>query len=339
MKTSNQSKNYHLDKSVILFFVITILVTATMFAFKYVNYTPCEVIDFSIDKLEARVNQSIKFEDNTIAAQEWQWDFGDDSEVDFKKSAYHTYKKPGEYEVSLIINGKCSSVKKVTILEKKEILDPSKKAKFEILTKKIRVGEKLKLKEYTQDAKTWEWSFENVDGATSKEQNPEYVYTTSGKKTITLIVNGEFKYATTRTIEVQPKKEIEREDIVGIPIPNPIPERTDGTRIPENPEGEGSNGIEGSTIEKPEVYKITREAFRAQLILVSEKEASAKDFKEYFCGNLDLPIYVNKKRTTFIEFCEKIRGKGIRILDLDLVHQDDNCIKIVTLRYKKTSLF
>ncbi|MHA7059436.1 PKD domain-containing protein [Aquimarina sp. M1] len=329
MKTSNNKTNYHLDKSVILFFIITILVTATVFAFKYVNYTPCMIVDFSFKDTEFRVDESIEFEDNTVGALEWKWDFGDSTAIDTRRNPYHTYKQPGAYNVSLIVNGKCPKIKKITVLEKKEVLDPLKKAKFKILTPKIRVGEKLKVEDNTLNAKTWEWNFEDALGATSKEKDPEYIYSTSGRKTITLIVNGELKYATTQTIEVLPKKEekiIRDETVV-----------RDVSSIPIDPIG--ADPIADDPKDKFKAPFITEKSFKAKLILVSAKKASAKDFNDYLCKNLDLPIIVNRKRTTFIEFCEKIKGKGIKIKELELTREENNCIKNIVVDYRKTSLF
>ncbi|MFD2561086.1 PKD domain-containing protein [Aquimarina rubra] len=329
MKTSSNKTNYHLDKSVILFFIITILVTATVFAFKYVNYTPCMIVDFSFKDKEVRVDESIEFEDKTVGALEWKWDFGDSTAIDTRRKPYHTYKKPGEYNVSLIVNGKCPKMQKITVLEKKEVLDPLKKAKFKILTPRIRVGEKLKVEDNTLNARTWEWNFEDALGGTSKEKNPEYVYNTEGKKTITLIVNGELKYATTQTIEVLPKKEekIKRDETVV----------RDVSTIPVDPIGEDPIGEDPKDEFKAPF--ISNDSFKAKLILVSTKKASVKDFRDYLCGNLDLPIIVNRKRTTFIEFCEKIKGRGIKIKELELTHEKNNCIKNIVVDYKKTSLF
>ncbi|WP_298320647.1 PKD domain-containing protein [uncultured Aquimarina sp.] len=329
MKKSSSTTNYHMDKSVVLFFIITILVTATVFAFKYVNYTPCEIIEFSYSKTEARVDESIEFEDKTIGALEWKWDFGDSTATDTRRKLFHTYKKPGEYTVSLIVNGKCPKIQTITVLEKEEVLDPLKKAKFKILTPKIRVGEKLKVQDNTLDATSWEWNFEDAIGGNSKEQNPEYVYNTEGKKTITLIPNGELKYATKQTIEVLPKKD--------------VPVRRDETvvreisTIPVDPIGEGSIDVDPKDEFKAPF--INEKSFKAKLILVSTKKASVNDFKDYLCGNLDLPIIVNRKRTTFIEFCEKIKGKGIKIKELELTREDNNCIKNIVLKYSKTSIF
>ncbi|WP_298538655.1 PKD domain-containing protein [uncultured Aquimarina sp.] len=329
MKTSSNTTNYHMDKSVVLFFIITILVTATVFAFKYVNYTPCEIIEFSYSKTEARVDESIEFEDKTIGALEWKWDFGDSTATDTRRKLFHTYKKPGEYTISLIVNGKCPKIQTITILEKEEVLDPLKKAKFKILTPKIRVGEKLKVQDNTLDATSWEWNFEDAVGGNSKEQNPEYVYSTEGKKTITLIPNGELKYATKQTIEVLPKKvdRVRRDETVVREI----------STIPVDPIGDSSIDVDPKDEFKAPF--INEKSFKAKLILVSAKKASVNDFKEYLCRNLDLPIIVNRKRTTFIEFCEKIKGKGIKIKELELTREDNNCIKNIVLKYSKTSIF
>jgi len=327
MKTSKNTSNYHLDKSVILFFLITILVTATVFAFKYVNYTPCEIIDFSYKDSNVRVGESIAFEDKTIGALEWKWDFGDSTATDVRRNPRHTFKKPGDYTISLIVNGKCPRTKEITVLEKKEVLDPLKKAKFRILKTKIRVGEKLKVRDNTLNATSWEWNFEDAVGGTSKEKNPEYVYSTPGKKTITLIVNGEFKYATNQSIEVLPKKKQKIKDDTRVRVVSTIPD----------------DPIKDDKVEdKKDEFKapfISEKSFKAKLVLVSTKKLKANDFKDYLCQNLDLPIIAKKKRTTFIEFCEKIKGKNIIIRELTLTREANNCIKNIVIDYQKGSLF
>jgi len=84
---------------------------------------------------------------------------------------------------------------------------------------------------------------------------------------------------------------------------------------------------------------ITKKTFKSKLLLVSEKEATAKDFEEYLCGELDLSILVNKKRTTFLELCEKIKGRKIIIKELELYRKENNCINKIILKYNRVSIF
>ncbi len=329
MATSKNTTNYHLDKSIVLFFIITILVTATVFAYKYINYTPCDVVDFEYNARDLRVGEIIRFKDNTQGVIQREWDFGDSTTADTGVSPYHTYDKPGLYIVKLKVNGRCESIEELTIKEKVFILDSSKLAKFEV-PKKIKVGEVLRIKDNTLNATSWEWRFGETAKVNSTKKNPEYIYDTPGLKTITLIVNGDSRYGTKKKITVLPKEKPKDEPIRKITAP------IEGTsKIKYAPD----QGVKDAPTEEFKAPFIGKKEFEAKLLLVSKKKATAKNFKEYLCNNLDLSIIVNKKRTTFLEFCEKIRGKGIKIKELQLNHEKNNCIKNIVIDYKKTSIF
>ncbi|MDH7446797.1 PKD domain-containing protein [Aquimarina sp. 2201CG14-23] len=329
MKTSKNETNYHLDKSVVLFFIITILVTATVFAYKYINYTPCEIVNFDVNARNLRVGEIIRFKDNTQGVIEREWDFGDSSKVDTRVSPYHTYEKPGQYIVKLKVNGRCESIETLTIKEKVFILDSTKLAKFD-LPKTITVGEVLRVKDKTLNAMTWEWRFGETAKVNSTKKNPEYIYDTSGLKTVTLVVNGDPQYGTKKKINVLPKEKPKEKPIRDISRP-----KESTTAIKYAP----TDDVKDAPKEEFKAPYIGEKQFESKLILVSKKKATAKNFNDFLCGNLNLSIIVNKKRTTFIEFCEKIKGKGIKIKELQLNHEKNNCIKNIVIKYSKTSLF
>ncbi|WP_158596997.1 hypothetical protein [Aquimarina sp. BL5] len=84
---------------------------------------------------------------------------------------------------------------------------------------------------------------------------------------------------------------------------------------------------------------ISKSDFKNKLILVSQKKLSAKDFESYLGGNLNLLIIVNRKRTTFLEFCKKIEGKEIKFKEIEISRNGNNVIRNIVLIYKKTSIF
>ncbi|MBQ4821286.1 PKD domain-containing protein [Aquimarina sp. MMG016] len=328
MKGSDNMKNYHIDRSVVLFFVITLLISATVFGFRYANYTPCEIIEFDINARNYRVGEIIRFKDNTKGAITREWHFGDSSKADARVAPFHTYEKPGEYEVNLVINGKCNSTRIVTIKEKVFILDSTKLAKFDV-PKSVKVGEVLKLKDKTLNARSWEWRFGETAEINSKKKNPVYIYNEPGLKTITLVVNGDVRYKTQKKITVL-AKEKKKEKVVR-PIIRPK-ESKSGLKL------KPSIGVEEN---KPKEFKapfISKKAFEAKLLEVYKKTATANDFSPYLCGNLDLSVLANKKRTTFLELCERIKRKGAKVKELEIVRAENNCIKNIVIRYSKLKL-
>ncbi|MDY8138345.1 PKD domain-containing protein [Aquimarina sp. 2201CG5-10] len=323
--------NYHMDKSITLFFVITILISATVFGYRYMNHTPCEIIDFDVVARNYRAGEIIRFKDNTTGVVTREWDFGDSSKVDTRVSPFHTYEKPGKYEVRLSINGKCNSIETITIKEKVFILDSTRLARFDI-PETIKVGEVLKIKDKTLEADSWEWRFGETAAINSTKKNPEYIYKEPGLKTITLVVNGDPRYGSRKQITVLSKKK-KRDKRVVTTISRPKDSRSNLKYAPIIDNEEEKNK------EEAKAPFIGESEFKAKLLAVSKKKASANDFDEYLCGNLNLTIIVNKKRTSFIEFCQKIKGKGIKIKELELAREKNNCIKSIVIRYSKTALF
>ncbi|GAA3515736.1 hypothetical protein GCM10022393_32130 [Aquimarina addita] len=339
MEESNNTANYHLDKNLILLFVFTILVTASIFAYKFINYAPCEIEAFNFSKGNLRVGEIIRFKDNTKGVIKREWDFGDGSRPGKISNPFHTYTKSGEYIVKLQVNGSCKWEEKLTIKEKAFVLDSSRIAKFDI-PDKIEVGEKIQLFDKTKEATSWEWRFGESGRVDATQKNPEYVYESPGEKTILLIVNNDPRYGFKKRVNVF-EKEIE---IVAPPRGNPPVRRTDPPVIPDRPD------IDPISIDPPvplppppptrkNAPNIGEEKFKTLLALVSAKKATADNFKEYLCNDVNLPIQVNNKDTTFKEFCKKIRGKGIKIKELNIKKGDYNCITSIEIKYSNLSIF
>ena len=76
--------------------------------------------------------------------------------------------------------------------------------------------------------------------------------------------------------------------------------------------------------------------FKNKLMSVSKKEINTNQFTEYFCGYIKRDIVVNGEATTFLIFCEEIKGKKIKINDLNIFRDEgSNCIKTITIHYKR----
>ncbi|UII28996.1 PKD domain-containing protein [Fulvivirga maritima] len=325
---ANSFKNNHIDQSVILFFIITILASSSVFAYRYFNNKPCVQVDFAVEANNFRVGEIIRFIDNTNEQGTREWYFGDSSKVETGSSTFHIYDKPGIYEVRLVLDGRCEGVANVTIDTKAFILDSTRLAAFTI-PESIKVGEKLKITDETKGAKSWEWRFGETAEVNSTEQNPEYAYQEPGLKTISLVVNGDIRYATKKKINVLPvikerklKKEVVKKKAEAPPAIKYKPKELD-----EEPEEE---------FRAPDIS--TRD-FAAKLLEVADEKASAKDFSEFICDNLQMPMSAKGKKTTFIEFCDKIKGKKLKIKELELFrNKKNNCVEYITIRYS-TKLF
>jgi len=128
--SKQQTISKHLDKLVIRLFIAVFLISASVFAYRYTKYTPCKEVVFDVKAKEFRQGELIKFTDNTLNADTWQWEFDDSTSVATGKEALHIFKKPGDYNVRLLVNDICEKTEVVTIKEKIFVLDSTKFPKF-----------------------------------------------------------------------------------------------------------------------------------------------------------------------------------------------------------------
>jgi len=320
----------HLDKNIIYLFLFVFFIATSIVAFKYNKYAPCNEVMFITNAKEYREGELIKFIDNTEDAIEWKWEFGDSTETSTNKDPLHVFKKPGEYIVRLTINDICEKEELITIKEKEAIIDSTRVPQFH-LPANIIVGYTLKVSDKTPNAIKWEWRFGETSSVNSTSRYAKYAYKTPGLKTVSLIVNGDIEHMAKRKINVLPItttktriKQIRRN-------------RGIDWNIKDKPIEETVKDENGDGKEKPKVVPyISESLFSKNLVLVSKNQMSPKQFSEYFCGDINKKVVVNGKNSTFLVFCEKIKGKKIKLKRLSIYRdKGSNCIKTMTIDYKK----
>ncbi|WP_339702527.1 PKD domain-containing protein [uncultured Marixanthomonas sp.] len=319
---------YHLDKTVLLFFVIAILGFSSLFAYKYYSLEDCPMVQFKNESKDYRVGSLIRFTDYTAGAESWEWHFDDSTDVRTERNPYHTFSKPGKYDVKLTVNGSCETIKTITIEEKAFILDSTKLPVF-TAPKQIMVGKKIIAVDSTKGANTWEWRFGETASVNSYEKKAEYTYKESGLKTISLVVNGDLKHIGKRKIKVLPRPE-DKERIERIssadPLDSDIKYKPDIEVIKDAPEGQ----------KKKKVPYISERDFAQKLVDISEEKITSEALKRYICGNLNMPVIVNKKKEDLLVFCQKISGKKITVKDVQ-IHRDEEskCITNILINVNK----
>jgi plastocyanin len=329
--STNKTMNKHLDKMVVYLFIILFLVSAGAMAIRIVNHVPCNDVVFTVETNELRSGELIQFKDISEGAETWKWEFGDSTELNTIREPTHTFKKAGEYKVRLVVNNRCEEIVEITVKEKRVLLDPNKYSMF-TLPVTIRVGEKLKVKDESENASTWEWRFGETAGIQAKTRSAEYVYNKPGVKTVSLIVNDDIEYIIKKRITVLPKsgsndgvRDIEefRQDPFG-----DIRQRRDD-----------SDEEEDNYLESKEVPNISDRNFQLEIILISSEKKKPQDLTKYFCGDINMTMVANEENTTFLEFCEKIKGKKIKVKSINVIRDDEsNCISTFTIKYRKRGI-
>lgn len=165
---------------------------------------PPPTAQFSVDIGRGRAPLTVHFDDQSLGANKWLWDFGD-GETSHEQEPSHTYRAIGTYTVRLTV----SNEQGTNFAEKKAlvvVVTPPAVPDFAA----NRVSGTAPLEVAFQDKSTnsptsWFWQF--GDGTTSPQRNPTHTYTAPGMYTVELTVkNSEGGSAVTRSgfIRVDP---------------------------------------------------------------------------------------------------------------------------------------
>ncbi|WP_375580905.1 choice-of-anchor B family protein [Marivirga tractuosa] len=132
-------------------------------------------VDFS-----ANVNQlEVQFENNTLGAQEYEWNFGDGSEISTEPNPSHTYEmNSGTYEVKLTATNDCGSSDFVYKVNLSQCLP------YPDFTVSVEDNE-ITFINLTRNSTLFEWDFGDGSPIVT-DGNPIYTYDSEGPHEVTL---------------------------------------------------------------------------------------------------------------------------------------------------------
>lgn len=340
MKTKN------IDFKVIFLFVTFLSIGIIWIIVQLFNHVECEDAKFYVFADTFQNQESIEFYDKTPNAKSWEWDFGDGSAPDTRRHTFHIYKKPGDYYITLTVNGSCVNEKRITL--KNKLLAQDESGAQIITPKIITAGQPAYIRAQSDDAKTWEWTFGENKGLDETVADPVYTFTTAGEKTITLVINGDFSNIIKKVIYVHPKVitktnpldvatyVYEKKDAAfylprGTVKKDPLEEMLQ--YVPVAPR---SKIKKDSIIAIKKAPKISEDQFEILLHKVAEGSKVKDDFADYLCDDLDIPVVKNDHDLlTFTELCAQLKGQKIKIESIRLnKDKQNNCIKGLNIRYK-----
>jgi PKD repeat protein len=347
MKPSSYS--VRLDEKIILTMFLFCVFACFITAFRYKSDKPCEIVDFSVTSNKHEVDHYISFTAINISnADSWQWDYGDKTPVDKISGPYakHIYKQPGEYEVTLTINGKCTLTKNINI--NGLALDSIPTVIPQILwpVDPVLVGQAVLFRDLTNGATRWEWYIGEGEGSVKKySKELTHTFTKPGSYNVTLFVNG-FSDSTTKKVirvGVVPRV-IERPVYNGPPvIMQPQGGGGGGRRgddIPEGPSGEGAVNTKyppPPNTNKKERIELSNEDFFRMVQGVINKTYGENNFTPYLCGKSNIRVLYNGQDISLQEALENLKNGKRLILDEAnaFTSKSTGCIESMSIRTHK----
>jgi PKD repeat protein len=147
--------------------------------------------DFSADKLEVIVGETVTFTDNTTGGSgtytDYAWDFGDLGTSDVANPT-HSYAAAGTYTVELTVTDSLLATDTETKTSYITVYDPLDADFYTDVTEAL-VGQTITFTDNTSGGKetyTYAWTF--GDGGNSDKPSPTHSYTTAGNYTVELTV-------------------------------------------------------------------------------------------------------------------------------------------------------
>jgi hypothetical protein len=342
---SSSRYNTRIDESVIITMLI-ISVAAVMFmAFRHKNYKPCSGFDFSISANEFKTGQIIFLNaKSTLYAEKWSWDFGDKSPADHKSGpiASHIYKEPGQYLITLTINGKCADYKTV-------IIKSSTPQKVSALAPQVvwpadpvEVGQKVLFSDITNGAQSWEWYIgEGKESQRFITKDVLFTFSKAGNIPVQLIINNDFSNKQQRIISVTDAFDKQKSSIASNQR-GPVYKPRINKPIYDTPTNPALNQQNDHTSDKQE-EKVALPDFENMFRGVISGNVNTSGFSPYLCRGSNVPVSYNGDPVSFDECIKRLREikkiKWLKSLKANVAtYQGTSCIMSINLVVKEKTI-
>jgi gliding motility-associated-like protein len=145
---------------------------------------------------------NVQFQDASIGATSWLWDFGDGSATSTLQNPSHIYTNPGQYTVTLTAGNAISGCTDTQVSTNYITVLPSPDAEFSSPNLSVCTGQKVNFTDLSTGGPVlWNWDFGDLSA--SALQNPSHVYTKPGVYWVSLEVTGSNPPACTN-LEIKP---------------------------------------------------------------------------------------------------------------------------------------
>lgn len=337
--SSNIFSNF--DYRILILFLVIIIVGLTIFYFRSRNALDCGESRMIINSENFAVGEVIEFINDSENAEEWEWDFGDGTPKDYRKSTLHKYDSPGIYQIKLTLNKNCVKEKLIEITDQGRIIDRTK-LPYIVGPNRVELGDPVTFRYnyYTDQTMSWQWSFGESGQIDATNEYPTYIFQFPGKKVISLIINGDVDYKAYKTIYVVPKTpyEGEKDTLEAYIYQKPIENFDKPEGNPQKsriPSAVNSIPLKQPSNQKDLAPDVSTEKFKLFLQQVIKQTNEKEVLYEYLCQQKEIPVQKNGEEILSLsEFLNDVIGKDVRIESLRLQKNNLNCVESFSIDYK-----
>jgi hypothetical protein len=288
---------------------VVALLAIGIFGFRYMSNKPCKEVTILPEAVNSKLLENgdfitftgtpVRFTSTATPSDESEWSFGDGTGKTLAgQTVVYTFTEPGQFVVELTVNDRCKEFKYVTVQKTQKLIDPDLIPHIIASAQEIDLGKEVVFTDSTKKATQWEWRFGETGAIDDVKQTAKYAFTTSGVKTVTLVINGNPDLNTTYKIFVKDKPLAPGQSAGALP--------NIGDAVKAKPETDPIN-----LANRPPA--ITDQQFSAMLEEVVKGKQFATAFSVYLCDYLKLPIKYKvegdkEKTVSFEEMCADLKG-------------------------------
>ncbi|KIA85478.1 PKD domain-containing protein [Kaistella jeonii] len=171
---------------------VIILAGLLIWALQKKGYTSEDMVA-TVSPNSVNVGESVSFEDKTSFGKTRKWVFGDGSESTEQKGL-HIYKKPGYYQVSLILDNEYTKTFPILVSSAVVALitDPSVRTSTVIdAPSQAMQLENVLFRAVSNDAKIYSWKFGETGNIDAKDKMVTYAFKNAGTYVVTLYTDAD----------------------------------------------------------------------------------------------------------------------------------------------------
>lgn len=335
---------FRIDENVFITMGALCLLALMVLGFQYAGRETCQPVNLSYsDSLMA--GNIVRFRADMPGGREYIWDFGDGITKDEKSNTTtHIFKNPGQYEVSVLVNGSCSQVRTIVVQEAPIVINTGM-LPIIISSDTLYTGAPAKFTDGATTSTSWEWSFGETNAVDDTNQIATYSYNTPGYKKVYLRVNGRNDLTREKLVYViDAAAERNKKLVTPSPAPVPTPARPE---IKPNPSVEPiKNQTEDTKPSVPEPLlkkapDVSTDQLATMIKAIAEGDKGAEVFDPYLCKDKTVKVAYNGTVMPLAKFCEHLKElKSRKIKKISVwrnVNPETNCIEsmVVTIESKK----
>lgn len=345
-----------LDYNVWRVMLTVIIISVGLLSYKLIDKKKCTPFSFRIKHISN--SDSVYFTGETLFFTastdnpDIAWDFGDNSPKAEGKFVTHKFYAPGKYYVTASINSECDIAHQITISPRKVQLNPdSLSTGNKIVGRSTTVAGSTEIFICLAEAETYEWTITDhpeIRDNVRRGREAQYSFLLPGKYTIQVELNNDRRKRFLKEILVESKSG-SAEPVIKKLLPPELPpiakvrEEQEAKKVLEEEKKAQEATIPiTAPVEKEPAPRVPMRIPEDRIFLdflkrVQTGRMDLNEFDKYFCTGITPKVKINGKNLeSFAGLVEELKkSKKITLQNVQLQRDENNCIFLIDLEYKK----